>query len=232
MEALKLTASQIPAILNYGLIGLSFLLAYLAYALLRNISSEAKLSRSLTGLIAGFMGMSTILAGLTTTLEISRNKKAMGSDTWGSTWGSDAEFAFRSGGVAEELTGNWEAVWKEFNENGDAVPYSFPDPNTGQMIEYPPEQMLIAGRGAMVSCKTTYATGENIDYWYEGRISSGNHITLIYWTPNEGPGSKLVGTVFLEYITELNKSPQLIGTWTGRTRDREITKGTTVWTKQ
>lgn len=152
---------------------------------------------------------------------------------WGSLQSGPAEDAFIHGGEARRLNGVWDVVWFTTDENGQQVPFKIDDPeNPGKKIDYPPEVTTLTSYGAVVSCKTTYSSGDLIDYWYEGRLSAGDDVTLLYWQPAGDETEKLMGVVFLTVNERLNKPLEMTGWWQGRTRDGKVTTGTTRWQKR
>lgn len=152
---------------------------------------------------------------------------------WGSIQGAEAINSFLQGGDATKLSGVWNAEWWVDLPNGGEEKYSYMDEN-GNKVIYPKEKIYIQSHQAVVSCKVEYSSGEDIWYWYEGRHSDGNHVTLIYWVERGDEREKLVGVVFLEFKDGLkgNRKSKLSGRWIGYVRDGIQVEGRTEWTKE
>ncbi len=215
----------VPRLLNYGLIGLAAFFGYLSYRLI----ARSKSTSSGQVPVIVFMLFAIVLAGIGAVLEYTKLKRPS-EHAWGKLQGPVAMASFVAGGQAKRLHGSWTAVWHQTNEDNSEGRYTVK--KDGETIEYPPETMEISTYGSAVSCKTQYSTGEPFEYWYEGRISSNGHVTLVYWTPPEGPGSGLAGVVFLALREDLDGPPRLEGWWRGFTRNGAVTHGRTEWTKQ
>lgn len=160
--------------------------------------------------------------------------KVEGALAWGSLQGQKAHDSFNHGGDGTKLSGEWKVDWWVDTGSGEEERYSYFDHAKKQKVVYPTETITVTAVNAVVSAWAMYSSNEGIRYWYEGRVSSGDRVTLVYWVESGDGREKLVGSVFLTFEEGLkdNYPSTMTGHWSGFVRDGKVVKGRTVWTKQ
>lgn len=135
------------------------------------------------------------------------------STKFGEEFTQHAKDSFLNGGEAGDLTGFWQVSW--YTE-GSTEPHK--------------EVISLDNQGSEILGTATDKTTPAKTYWYHGRISNKNIITLLYWSQYDTPQASLVGVLLLELQQE--KEPvKLVGTWSGYSRSEKILQGTVEWTK-
>jgi hypothetical protein len=218
-----------PRILSFGAIGLALLLAFLAYRLLQRLTDRTQdIPRNLSFSIWGFMGLCFSMTGGAVFLQLSPNQDA--SSCWGAAQGDYAHSSFIKGGNAKALTGHWLGTYYVNGPDGQSHQYKYRDPS-GKMVDYPPESIDLTGNRAVVSGHSGLSSGEHVASWGEGRLSTGNDLAIIYWSPEDGVESTMTGVNFLTLSQNFQEGQTLDGWWVGRNRDGTIAMGKTVWRK-
>jgi hypothetical protein len=141
----------------------------------------------------------------------------------------EAQLSFLKGGSAETLEGHWKVYWFA----GDKGERFKREPDLADS-DVTPETCRLYVRESQIfgACEDPFTAAKF--YWFFGRISEANHITLTYWSDRKLPEKILVGTVFLEIehkIQKENKGPRLTGVWHGCTDPNTIKSGTVIWEK-
>ena len=220
--------ASVPTILNYGFVGFAFLLAFLAYKLLRAEGQKKDPNRDMLKAIKWYSLVCLLLSAPGAVIEATKGSVPAG---FGSRLGSSAEVSFTAGGDARKLAGCWKATWFMVDEAGKSRRYGSADPESGKWVEYPVETIQVRADRSVVSASARFWDKEDIDYWYEGRLTKDGDVTLVYWMQTDHKSENVCGIVFLELETKFGETPQLKGNWQGRTRSGKITKGTTEWRK-
>ncbi|MEK7482803.1 MAG: serine/threonine-protein kinase [Planctomycetota bacterium] len=135
------------------------------------------------------------------------------SSQFGLDFNQHAKDSYLNGGDASLLEGYWKVKW-----------YSEGDPTAHlEQITLDTNKSEILGTA---TDKTTVAK----TYWYHGRLSSKNILTLEYWSQYNTEQASLVGTLFLEVISA-STPMTLKGYWYGYSRNGTIIHGTVEWNK-
>ena len=184
---------------------------------------EAKLA-----LTIGMVLLLVLMVVFTGTKMILQRSNPLELPSHGSLLGNQAVKGFFQGN-STRLAGRWEVTWKKLDEQGNEIDYTIKDENTGAEIPYPAEIASIKTHGALVSVENFDSTTERI-YYLEGRLSSKNIVTLIYWSKPDISEMALVGSLLLEY-KESYGSTVMTGDWTGYDRTDKIVKGRVYWHK-
>ncbi len=223
---------DIPSILNYGLVGLAFLLAFLSFALLRLEGRKKSPSPAMLGAIKTFMVLSIVLglgSGLIQALV--PNKQTEPSVDIVEIGAPDARRSFiEPMGAGDRLSGIWKAEWYVRDSQGQRIPNP-PNPEDTPMLQVNGAEIF--GRVMDKGQEIYYR------YWFYGRVSAKNNVTLIYWSKSESKHEALVGVVFLEVMDEVGKELRMVGTWRGYGRaspEKGIAEGEqfgwTEWTRR
>jgi hypothetical protein len=141
----------------------------------------------------------------------------------------EAQLSFLKGGSAEALEGHWKVYWFTGSE-GERFKR---EPELADS-DVTPETCRLYVRESQIfgACEDPFTAAKF--YWFFGRISEANHITLTYWSDRKLPEKILVGTVFLNIehkIEKVLKGPRLTGFWHGCTDPNTIKSGTVIWEK-
>lgn len=201
-------------ILNFGVIGLTFLFAFLAFVLLWLEGRKTYPSSSMLRAIYTFMCLSILMGLGAAWFEISnRHLNAQGRDHVGNLLGDAATTAYRSGGDASFLTGRWKAEWcMESEENAESSYIQ----NYEEVIQIMSSDSEIFGISYDSTTKSTY--------WLHGRISTNNIVTLTYFSP-KGLSGNLVGVLIFRSEDRFGER-NLTGEWIGWTKNNQLTHGT------
>jgi hypothetical protein len=141
----------------------------------------------------------------------------------------EAQLSFLAGGSSEALEGHWKVYWF----TGDKGERFKREPELDD-TEVTPETCRLYVHESQIygRCEDPFTAAKF--YWFFGRISEADHITLTYWSDRKLPEKILVGTVFLELEHKIQKKhagPRLTGFWHGCTDKNVIKSGTVIWEK-
>jgi hypothetical protein len=130
-----------------------------------------------------------------------------------------ARAAFHSGGVAKELSGEWQVTW--YAGTGDGRK---PNPGDAQ------DMISVSTFGSgLVGVAKDDSTKKR--YWLLGRISTRHYLPLLYWSQSET--EMLTGVVFMHQEEVALGAPlRMKGIWEGYTRDGQVTRGECEWNQQ
>lgn len=148
----------------------------------------------------------------------------------GALIGEPAIKSFFEGGDAAKLAGRWEVDWKVYDDEGNEISYQVHENgNMDKIIEYPKEIASIQAHGALVSVENFDPTTK-YTYFFEGRLSEKDIVTLIYWSKNFELEKYLVGSVILQYEASV-RGISMSGDWIGYDRSNKVTSGKVYWNK-
>jgi len=147
----------------------------------------------------------------------------------GALLGERAVKGYFEGGDTKKLPGRWKVEWFEYDKTGKPKPYTVKDPDTGEEMLYPPDIVTVKVNQSLLSVEAHDQTTKRI-YFLEGRISTGNTVTLQYWSQPGTDETILVGVLLLQ-VNYSFKDVAMKGTWSGYTRIDQIVHGTVSWTK-
>lgn len=137
---------------------------------------------------------------------------------------------FVKGGVTDGLDGRWQVSWKQYDKDRNLKPYTIEDPETGEEKPYPDDIVHMKIHKSVIAGEAHDQTTNRI-YYFGGRLSTGNTMTLLYWSRPDIDEAVLVGVLLLTVKREF-KNITMSGSWTGY--DRHINapvEGTVTWTK-
>ena len=147
----------------------------------------------------------------------------------GSLLGNVAVKGFYEGGDAAILSGRWLVHWEEYDESGIPHPYKILDEETGLEVNYPDTNISVKVHASMISAEAQDTTTKRV-YFMEGRISTHNTVSLIYWSQKDTPEARLVGGLLLK-LTRQFEQTTMKGKWAGFSRDDKYISGIVTWTK-
>ena len=148
----------------------------------------------------------------------------------GSALGDLAIKGFFEGGNTNQLRGRWEVSWLERDETGEVKPYTVKEENTGEETPYPNDIVSVKVNGAMVSAEAHDQTTRRV-YYLEGRLSTRDTVTLLYWSRAGVAEAMLVGVLFLRVKKAFDKIT-MEGQWIGHDRNDHVVTGEVIWKKQ
>lgn len=123
----------------------------------------------------------------------------------------DALLSFRDGRRAERLGGKWEVEW--YTDSNYKHRLRWENCETSLLEEYPADQVEVFPSGSgLVACSHT-SRERKLPYWFIGRVSDLNVVTLQYWSPSTRNGSNRVGVLCLQIVGFDHNS--MVGTWRG-----------------
>jgi len=231
------------SVLNYGVIGVSLMLAYFGYRILSKLVQNANLKNVHVILLSVYFLFCFGMVILGFILEFHAKDS---SDSLRQKYlGGVGQNAFVQGGEGSEaFSGFWKARYFVLIDGAPFPTNIFSsekvfnaDTLAKYLKEYPQEHLSIDNDHSIMYVKARGNFGETnskFTLWGEGRYSSGADLTFIYWSPIEESTDQFVGVNFMHFSKSLKLQAKTIlnGWWIGRSETGEIVHGVTIWEKE